>query len=145
MSTERIVTNPELQDELQWRIDRWGGNPGATLRLFRNDLEPTPATNAGDVLEANFLGYSPVLLMGQLGAPTLIAAGEYESITPAFQFQPPASGPGNMIYGFYIYFGAQVVGISRFLEPVPLEIGGQLLSLRLRVRSVSESVYFESQ
>lgn len=142
--TSRIIADVELEAVLTWLVGRWGGDPGATLRLFRNDLEPTPSTTLSAFLEANFLGYAPVLLAGDLTAPAKAETGVWESLSDLHTWFPPASGSGNMIFGAYVVFGGQAVASGRFGAAIPMEVGGVPLSVRLCVTTKSESFFLVS-
>jgi len=141
LSSRKVFTNAELSAALQWLIDRWGVLPGAVLRLFRNDLEPTPASVAVDFVEANFPGYSPVLLAGEMTGPIKAADGHYESLTNQYTFFPPASGSGNVIFGGYVTLDGVAVAADRFPEPIPMTIGSPPFRLRMRVSTKSESLF----
>jgi len=136
-----VVCNPELHTILTEIVARWSAATPAVLRLFRNDYEPTPGSVAGDFVEANFDGYNPVLLTGELSAPALAAAGWYESISDLYTFGPPAVGPGNVIFGAYLTLLGVAIAATRFDAAITMEPGFPPFRLRLRVSAKSESLF----
>lgn len=141
MAAKKIFCNVELLAIGNWLRDRWNGSTGATLRLFRNDFEPGPESVQADFLEANFSGYTPQLLEGQLSDWSKIENGFYQSVATPKIFLPPATGPGNMIYGVFVLYGGEAVAANRFDEPLPMETGGSAFSVRLKINVKSESLF----
>lgn len=142
-STERIITNTEIIAVGGFIRDRWNGSPGATFRLFRNDIEPTPDTVVGDLLQCNWDSYVPQLLSGAMSAWAKIEDGFYQSVSPAFIYVPPVAGVSNTVYGCYVLFGGEAVAIHRFPVPLPMELGGVPASLALKLNVKSESLFVD--
>jgi len=140
-----IICDVELESELTWRVGRWGGAPGATLRLFSNDFEPDPETVLADFVEATYDGYAPVVLSGEFSTPSKVAMGFWESVTDIYTFAAPTVGPGNEIFGAYVLLAGEAVACRRFDAPITMAIGSTGFSLRLRVTSKSESLFFVFQ
>lgn len=139
MSNHNIFTNQELISVATFLRDRWNGTPGATFRLFRNNLDPTPASVKLDFTECNFGGYVPQMLTGDMSELAKIQDGWYQSVSSNFVYYPPTVGIGNVVYGSFVLFGGEVVACSRFPTPIPIEVGGVAVSvqLKLNVKSVS--------
>jgi len=137
----KIFHDAELEAALTWLVDRWSAPTPAVLRLFRNDFQPSPATLAGSFLEANFVGYNPVLLTDQLTVPAKVQDGFWESLSDLYAFTPPAAPPGNIIYGAYLTLDGVAVASARFDQPITMNPGFPPFRIRLRVSSKSESLF----
>lgn len=105
-------------------------NIGHTLRLFENDLTPTPATVLADVTEATYAGYVAASLVGQWGAAAFVVDGLYQSLTGPHTFAAPTAG-SQLIYGWFINVGTTLQHIQRFNAPVTMSVGGPVLQLTL--------------
>jgi len=136
-----IFHDAELEQVLTWLVGRWSAPTPAVLRLFRNDFSPTPATLASAFMEANWTGYNPVLLTGQLSAPAKAADGFWESLSDLYRFDPPAAPPGNIVYGAYLTLLGVAVASTRFDAPITMNPGFPAFKIRLRVSSKSESLF----
>jgi len=136
-----VFGNKLLEDSCLWLVARWGTGTSATLRLFRNDLEPTPATEVAEFLEANWGGYTPISLLNQLAVPTLAQDGDWESTTAKFVFVPPAIGVGNRIYGCYITLGGFLEAAQRFVQPFDMVPGANALRIRVNPHVKSGSLF----
>lgn len=141
MSTRKVIMNEELKAALTWLNNRWTGPPQVTVRLFRNDLEPTPANVQADFVEANYVNYNPILAAPFIFGPSKVADGHYEMSDSTYLYLAPPSGIGNLIYGAYLLFGGEVVAADRFPEAIPMQVGSAPFSLRLRVSIKSESIF----
>lgn len=140
MSQHNIFCNVELFSVATFIRDRWNGVPGATFRLFRNDLEPDPSSEKLDFVECSFNGYVPQLLSADLSALVKIQDGWYQSVSSTFVYYPPLTGVGNIVYGSYVLFDGEVVACSRFPTPIPIEVGGVAVSVQLKLNVKSESL-----
>lgn len=136
-----IFNDVALELSLSLLVGEWSGAPGAVLRLYRNDFEPSPASVAGDFMEANWATYNAVLLAGELTAPAKVAVGHWESVSNLYTFNPPAAPPGNVVYGPYVTLNGAVVACSRFDAPITMTPGFPPFRLRLRVQTKSESLF----
>lgn len=141
MSSQRIFTNVELAEVLNFIVARYATTPGAVLRLFRNDFDPTPASVTADFMECNWDNYLDKLLLGELPAAAKVEDGHYESVSDPFPFFPPTTGSGNMVYGAYVTFDGITRAAERFAAPLPMVIGSPAFSVRLRLSSKSESLF----
>jgi hypothetical protein len=136
-----VISNPLLQEAAAWLKSRWESAP-AVLRLFRNDLEPTPASVAADFLEANYFPYQVVLLgPGGFSAPTMAADGDWEITTPVYTFPTANSAPGNRIYGAYITLNGAVEAAQRFDTPLDLIPGAAPFRIRVNPHIKSGSLF----
>src|SRR6516162_8080910 len=76
-------------------------NSNHYLRLFSNNITPTPDMTNAAFIEAIFPGYSPVLLTNDFGAPVQVAAGEFQISGTSHPFTFTAGTP-QTVYGWYI-------------------------------------------
>jgi len=108
------------------------------LRLFSNNLAPTPATPLSSFVEASYTGYSPVSMSGLVGAPSKLADGRYQcSITPqTFQC---TGGAGQLVYGWYIDDGSNCHLAQAFPAPVNLVPGAPYV-LQIALQEISQSI-----
>lgn len=97
-------------------------NSSQTLRLFSNNLNPTPANVLTDFTEATYAGYAGVSLNGQFGAPTKVQDGEYQIASGTYTFNGPATG-SQTIYGWYISDGTGVNFSGVFPAPITMTSG----------------------
>lgn len=75
-------------------------NNGLKVRLFKNDYTPTNNTVIGDLVEADFDGYSAVD-PADFGDPFM--EEERQAILGGpFPFLKTAGASGNTVYGFYV-------------------------------------------
>lgn len=137
----KIVTNLELLRIATALVADYGGVPGATLRLFKNDITPSPAITVSDLTECDASNYTPKLLTGDLSAPAKVADGWYESVSSVYTYQPSFTGLPNTVYGSYVLFGGQVVALSYFPEVQKIGTGGVPFKLQLRLAIKSESLF----
>jgi len=133
-----------LEAEANWLRDRWSVGLGATLRLFRNDFQPSPGSQLLDFQECNWPEYSPVLLLNQLGPVTLSTVGNYSCSSPIFIFIPPAGGVGNNVYGAFIRKENNVEAFQRFNEPIAMVPGATPFKIRLIASTKSGSLFTHS-
>ena len=99
-------------------------NSSHNLRLYSNNLTPTPANVLADFTEATFPGYSAVSLASQFGAQTKVQDGEYQiqSGTYTFTF---TSGSSQTVYGWYIDDGTNVKFSQIFAQSILMTTGVQ--------------------
>jgi len=141
LSMLKVFHDAELEAALTWLVNRWSAATPAVLRLFRNDFQPTPATLASSFMEANFAGYNPVLLTGELTPPAKVQDGFWESLSDLYEFTPPAAPPGNVIFGAYLTLAGVAVASGRFDQSITMNPGFPAFRIRLRVSSKSESLF----
>lgn len=93
-----IVVNAGEQTILDWALRSAGG--ALTLRLFKNNVTPTPTSVAGDFTEADFTGYTAkTLARASYGAPATNGSGEAEI---SYADQTFSFGSAQTIYGYYL-------------------------------------------
>lgn len=136
-----VFSNRVILASLEWLLSRWNVPGGLVLRLFRNDLEPTPASVVGDFLECNFAGYTSIAVGTLLSAPTLVQDGEYESTTAKFTYQPLAVGTGNNVYGLYVTLDGLLEASQRFPEPIVMQPGSAPIRIRVNPHVKSGSLF----
>lgn len=77
-----------------------------SLHLFKNNVTPTTSSVAGDFTEANFSGYSSVVLSrASWVTPTTVSTVAQTTYTGS-SLTWTCSGSGNTIYGSYILDGS---------------------------------------
>lgn len=93
-------------------------NTGHTLRLFKNNITPTPANLLADFVESTYLSYAGISLSGAFTTPIKVIDGEYQTSAPTFTFSASAGATPENAYGFYIDDGTYVKFSMRFSAPV---------------------------
>jgi len=136
-----VVTDQCLPQVLELvRVD-WAPDPRPTLRLFRNDFEPAPASEDVDFVEADWPGYTTFFLGGDLAAPLKAADGHWSCQSSQYEYQPPASGLGNTVYGWYVTRTGLVLAAQRFEVPLIMAPGSPPFRLQLLLYAKSESLF----
>jgi len=103
------------------------------LQLFQNDLDPSPADAIASFIPCSFPGYAPKSLDAKFSGPLKVIDGEWAIGSPVFAFT--CTAPSNQIaFGWYITTGALLKFSNRFLAPVPLGTGVQVL-FRIEVQN----------
>lgn len=97
-------------------------NNGTFLGLYTNPLSPSPAHVLGDFAEANFGGYRRQPINFTFPPPRKQQDGEYESTGPEFTFTCNAN-PSNLVYGWYLSNGTDVLLSAPFTMPIPVNVG----------------------
>lgn len=87
-----------------------------SLHLFSNDFSPNCASLISDFTEVFFPGYAPQIFGGTLREPLKIADGWYRLASGLFSFLPTADSD-QLIYGWYVSRGSEVVLCNRFDFP----------------------------
>lgn len=139
-----ICHNAELDAILSAIVTRWNTSPEAMLRLFRNDFEPDPDSVLDDFMEANWTGYAAVSLLGELSAAAKLSLGWWQSQSGLYEYQPPVTNPGNVVYGLYVTQSGTVRASLRFDAPITMSPGSLPFRVRLKVNCKSESVFLSS-
>lgn len=109
-------------------IEQGAIRANAVIRLFRNNIVPTPATQRGDFVEADYPGYVVKLPATAIIGPRKIVDGGYQ-----FGFGPYAwastAPTDQIVYGWYITGGSRPLWYSGvFANPVPMTVGNPLTS-----------------
>lgn len=134
------VHDVELELQINAVRTRFNAAAGSLLRLFKNNFTPTPESVIGDFVEADFDGYDDVDLEADWSEPTRVEAGHWMMETSEYQFDPPAMGDPQTIYGAYLVHDGEVVQSKRFANPIIMEVGGLPFRLRARYTQQSESI-----
>ena len=105
---------------------------GGKLRLYKNDIQPSPTTLIAAFTEADFTGYAAITI-ATWGAAFQNAIGNGQVIAPSQQFNQSGVGVTNNIYGYWYETAAGVLLWSeRFAAaPVPMDATGKALVLIL--------------
>lgn len=111
------------------------GANGSRVRLFRNNYFPTPETVWGDFLEANFPGYSPIVV------PPAFDEGLTTDNIDVWRFSQVTftmtATPQQVVYGYWIDFTnplillRQSIWCQRFDSPFIFTGSGSALPLTL--------------
>lgn len=113
-------------------------NSGHTLRLFTNTFLPDPSSPLSFFTEATFTGYAAVPLAGVFATPTLVQNGQYQTTSSVLTFQC-TGGSGQVIQGWYIDDGTNMIACQLLDSPVTISAGGQY-ALQLRPQEISQSI-----
>lgn len=113
-------------------------NTAHKLKLFQNNIAPTPATPLASFVEANFPGYIGIDLTNQFGAPSKVTDGQYQIATPFFTFTC-SSGSGQVVYGWWIDDGTNQKMSQAFDTPVTIAPGSPYL-LQIQPQEISQSI-----
>jgi hypothetical protein len=105
------------------------------VKLFKNDLVPTPDTVLADLTEADFTGYAPVTIAGAWNAstdPQERGLVWYSALVP---FSASGAAVPNIIYGWYVVNtdGTVLKVVKRLDTPITFDSGGDELVLKLLV------------
>lgn len=114
-------------------------NAGHILRLFSNDVNPTPASAAPSLVEATYDTYLAISLSGQWSAAAFVMDGLYQSSTGPHTFLAPLLG-SQTIYGFFVTFGSAYRIAQRFAAPVAMTAGGPTLQLSIVYQDFARSI-----
>lgn len=111
---------------------------GCHLRIFVNNLTPTPANVIGDFTEASWGGYAAISLSGQWTGPTKIVDGEYEIVTGTYTFTK-TSGTDATAYGYYVEDGTGCLFSERFAAPITV-VTGTSFTLQVKFDEYAKSI-----
>jgi hypothetical protein len=101
---------------------------GGSLRLFKNDLNPTPTTLLADLTLCDFSGYANKTI-ATWNAPYIDASGAVVSLAGLEVFTCSGAGVSNSVYGaYYLDAGGALVWVARFDDaPVPMAVATDAL------------------
>jgi len=112
----------------------------AYLRLYQNDLTPTPAnTVPADFQEADFGGYIPLPVASTFPPEVQVIAGRWRSRSAIQIWMPPATGM-QTIYGWFITVGPEVIFAARFAAPIIMASDSLPLALTIDLESIARSL-----
>lgn len=97
-----------------------------TIKLFQNDVEPTPDMVFADFTEADYTGYADIDVVA-VPVAWDEANGDAALSFEGCHFQPTGSATTNTIYGYYMITGLAAFGgadsvlkAERFPAPIPM-------------------------
>lgn len=96
-------------------LDHLLGKP-CSLRLFTNEVQPTPTTKPSDLVEVAVAGYAPKTLTPSDWAIRKGIPCEAKASEQTFRFQSPA----GQIRGLYLTRGDRLLWAERFRDDVNL-------------------------
>lgn len=98
-----------------------GDYAAVVMKLYQNDVTPTPLTVVGDLTEATFSGYAAVTAL-DYGSPYMNLDGYAEMDLPSQQFDHSAGATANNVYGMWIEkTGGGLLYAARFdSAPLPM-------------------------
>lgn len=105
------------------------------VKLFKNDVLPTPSMVEADLEEADFSGYAAEVVAALLGA-YLDPGGGASAQLPTVQFEHSGGAVDNIIYGFWVQSAApadKTWVIARFQDPIPMSQLGHAIPLDIKV------------
>lgn len=76
----------------------WGNT--LVMKLFQNNYTPVDGTELTDLTEADFDGYSPIVLTGWTAAATV--GGKAQSEALEVEFEHDGGATGNTVYGYWV-------------------------------------------
>lgn len=95
---------------------------GATLRLYRNDISPTPLTVMADFLEPTWVGYAPVALVGLWPSALQVRPSWYQLKLPP-QTYTVGSATAESCYGLFLERAGMLLYSEPFDIPFSVPIG----------------------
>jgi len=114
-----------------------------TIRLFKNDVVPTPEMDTSVFEEADFSGYAEVLAEDP-GSPVYEGDDSVTINWQSVQFSQAGTAVGNTIYGYYMTITVlgihSVIGAVRFPEPVGMAATGDAIIVVPGVRIMAPAV-----
>jgi hypothetical protein len=129
MAGEIVASNVLLKDRAENLRTLFSS--GHSLRLYQNDLKPTPADTLVRFIEASYVGYERVNMDEQWKAVLKIIDGQYQ-FSSKDQLYLGGGSPTAPVYGWYLV-GENKVKLSCRL-PFPVFLGsGKRLTVRVDV------------
>ncbi len=112
-----VVSDPGLSEALASKRTLF--NTG-TLKLFKNDLNPTPATALGAFVEADYAGYVAQVTT-DWGPPIQLAEGSWYIDLPT-KFFPAATSGAQIVFGVFFEAPSGALEFScRFDAPITVD------------------------
>jgi hypothetical protein len=103
-----------------------------TLRLYRNDRDPSDDDRVEDYLEATFTGYAPIVLRGGFWM-TDVLDGVGRAVYPERRFRASADGEQAIVGYFVTEADGALAWAERFADgPYPVEIRGDAIRVTPR-------------
>jgi hypothetical protein len=92
------------------------------VKLFQNPVSLSPSTVVGDLTEATFGGYAPIIVTALLPAYIDPVGGASAQIA-TIQFQCDGTAPTNIVYGFWVETAAGVLILAgTFDAGIPMSL-----------------------
>lgn len=124
-------------------MDAIAGAGGTNLyvRLFKNNLTVTVATNLADLIEADYSGYAQ-FNSAAWSAPAVASGDDVFILSPTIVFQKTAGVPTNLIYGYYVTIGTGVGAKLWFAQnfPTPTNMVVATDQIPIQVRAASRNL-----
>lgn len=134
-----VAMNLIVQRSLAWVIEQVVSGD-AYLRLYQNDITPTPANVVpADFQEADFGGYIPLSIATAFPPGVQVVAGRWRSRSAIQIWMPPATGT-QTIYGWFITVGPEVIFAARFAAPTIMASDSLPLALTIDLESIARSL-----
>ncbi len=118
---ELIATNYRLLESATWLYGQL--QTDRQLRLFQNNVIPTPETVAADLQESTFPGYVAVPLVGKWRVPRKVKTGLYLIDISPIQFTLGAPAV-QQVFGCYVTHLGSVDFVNQFDPPIDLSSPG---------------------
>lgn len=125
-----VIPNEGKLKWLEWAVVAEGGvSEFWRIRLFTNNLTPNDATVAADFVEADFVGYDPVLVLrSDFSLPT--TAGNVAEVVASFvPTYECTGGAAQTVYGWWmlgseydVCYATQRFDAPRVMAPGTVEI-----------------------
>lgn len=110
------VSDDELHTQIDEAHSRW--NASHNLRLFTNDVIPTPEDEYADYTEPTLTGYAAVDTTGEWTTPARDEPGVWSMQTEIYTFlATDDEEEPETVYGGWIETGGEFVAAGRFAEP----------------------------
>ena len=104
---------------------------GGSLRLYQNDMTPTPNSVVGDFTIADFGGYTSKTI-ATWGDPWIDALGRAITLAPTQTWAATGVAPSNLVYGWYFLdVNGDLALAGRFDAPVSMGVVTDALPLAI--------------
>jgi hypothetical protein len=118
-----VASNDLLEERAQKLLERF--ESGCSLRLFSNNLQPSPANRIGDFNEATFAGYGRKNMAGQWSIVRKQEDGRYTFVSTNQIFTGAVDAIG-FVYGWFLVIGGKVQFSARLPVAWTAAIGKQV-------------------
>lgn len=128
---------------LQSLMDSWAATFSGALhvRLFKNNLTPTPDNVVGDFTESTFTGYAAISF-GSLGADGWTDTPIYQWAKTAGTYTFNGTGGVNEnVYGYYVTDGGGNLLFSHRFAGAPLVCGVGGTSIQVNLTLVNQNLF----
>jgi hypothetical protein len=111
----------------QFNLNELNGGTGSDFRLYQNNVLLTPQVALGDLTEATFDGYTPLLANSDWIRRTDPDTGRAASLNPSIPLQivTGTTDLPQVIYGWYVVTSTGLLAtVNKFPQPVALNANG---------------------